>query len=164
MMVVRCAVLGALVVLLPGSGWSQTVSFSRTDYPASAAPRGIVAADFNRDGATDLAMVNTGRDSLNILINATGRGEGFVQSEIVLGGGPFDVAPADLNHGAVIDLVVANADLHTIDVILGKTAGGFEPPVHIPAPGNPCAVSVADVNGDFKASSSIRLCSRRRST
>ena len=139
------------LLLLPATTWSQTVSFSRTDYASAPAPRGIAAADFNRDGAMDLALVNTGRDSLDVLINATGSGQGFVRTyEIPLGGGPFDIAAADLNGDAVVDIVVANADLNTIDVILGQAAGGFEPPVHIAATGNPRGVAIADVNGDLK--------------
>lgn len=145
------SLLTAIVLLLPAVTWSQTLSLSRRDYPVSPAPRGIVAADFNRDGAMDLALANTGRDSVSVLLNLTGRGQGFVQTyDIVLGGGPFDIAAADIDSDGVVDLIVANADLNTIDVILGRTEGGFEPPVHIPASGNPRGVAVADVNGDYR--------------
>jgi hypothetical protein len=142
---------GLTIVLsaLGTAGWAQTVSFSHADYVTSAAPRGIAAADFNRDGAIDLALANTGRKSVSVLINETGQGRGFVQRyDIVLGGGPFEVDASDVNHDGVVDLVVANADLNTIDIVPGRVDGGFEPPVHIPADGNPRGLAVADLDWD----------------
>ena len=139
----------AAFALLSTTVWAQTLTFSRADYATSDAPRGIAAADFNRDGAMDLALVNTGRKSVVVLMNETTQGRGFVQRyDIVLGGGPFEVAAADVNNDSVADLVVANADLNTIDVVLGRTAGGFEAPQHIAAAGFPRGVAVADLDWD----------------
>ena len=130
--------------------WAQTLTFSRADYASSDAPRGIATADFNRDGAMDLALVNTGRRSVAVLMNETTQGRGFVQRyEIVLGGEPFEVVAVDVNNDAVVDCaVVANADLNTIDIVLGRTAGGFELPQHIAAAGFPRGVAVADLDWD----------------
>jgi hypothetical protein len=148
-MLKTCCVIATAMSMFATTGWAQSPSFSRADYATSAAPRGIVAADFNRDGAIDLALANTGRKSVAVLINETAQGRGFVQRyDIVLGGGPFDVAAHDLNKDAVLDLVVANADLNTIDVVLGRVEGGFDPPVHIPAEGNPRGLAVADLDSD----------------
>ena len=139
----------AVLTLLSTTVWAQTLTFSRADYATSDAPRGIAAADFNRDGAMDLALVNTGRKSVAVLMNETTQGRGFVQRyDIVLGGGPFEVVAADVNNDSVADLVVANADLNTIDVVLGRTAGGFETPQHIAAAGFPRGVAVADLDWD----------------
>ena len=97
----------------------------------------------------DLALVNTGRKSVAVLMNETTQGRGFVQRyDIVLGGGPFEVVAADVNNDSVADLIVANADLNTIDVVLGRTAGGFETPQHIAAAGFPRGVAVADLDWD----------------
>src|SRR5215218_938787 len=116
-MLKTCTLMSAMVVTVATTAWGQTLTFSRADYSTSAAPRGIAAADVNRDGAVDLVLVNTGRKSVAVLMNETAQGRGFVQRyDIVLGGGPFDVAVADLNHDSVADLIVANADLNTIDL------------------------------------------------
>jgi hypothetical protein len=135
------------VLLVSNAGFAQTPPFQRTDYATADAPRGIATADFNRDGAPDLALVNNGRKSVAIMMNETGAGRGFVQRyEIALGGGPFEVAAADLNNDGVADLVVANADLNTIDIVLGRVAGGFEAPEHLAAAGFPRGVTIADID------------------
>ena len=147
MFIPRTLPSAALLVLVSTAGFAQTPVFSRTDYLTSDAPRGIATGDFNRDGAPDLALVNTGRKSVAILMNE--KGEGFVQRyEIVLGGGPFDVVTGDVNHDSVLDLVVANADLNTIDVVLGRVSGGFEAPEHLAAAGFPRGVALADITVD----------------
>lgn len=149
MLTTRTLPFAAVVLALATTVQAQTPTFSRTDYPTSDAPRGMTTGDFNRDGAMDLALVNTGRKSVTVLMNETTLGRGFVQRyEIVLGGGPFEVAAADLNRDAVVDLVVANADLNTIDVVFGRQAGGFDPPEHLAAAGFPRGVAVADLDWD----------------
>jgi hypothetical protein len=145
----RTLPVAGILLLFAAAGQAQTPAFSRTDYPTSDAPRGIATADFNRDGALDLALVNTGRQSVTVLMNETTQGRGFVQRyEVVLGGGPFEVAAADLNRDAVIDMVVANADLNTIDIVFGRQAGGFDAPQHVAAAGYPRGVAVTDLDWD----------------
>src|SRR4051812_6381841 len=109
-MFTRALTTTALFLLLASSAsLAQTPTFARSDYPTSDAPRGIAAGDFNRDGATDLAVVNTGRKSVAVLMNEVTQGRGFVQRfDIVLGGAPFEVATGDVNGDGVLDLVVAN--------------------------------------------------------
>src|SRR5215211_2761310 len=58
----------AMLILLASPGRAQTPTFARIDYPTSDAPRGIATGDFNRDGAMDLALVNTGRKSVVVLM------------------------------------------------------------------------------------------------
>ena len=128
---------------------AQAPSFSRTDYPSARGARGVVAGDFNRDGAVDLALANNGEKSVTILTNQTGAGRGFtVAQRIMLGGGPFDIAAADLDNDSVTDLVVANADLNSIDILLGEPDGTFQPPVQRPVAGNPRGVAIAQMNQD----------------
>ena len=147
-MKLTCELTGAaLLALLSTTVWAQAPTFSRTDYLTSDAPRGIAAGDFNRDGGMDLALVNTGRKSIAILMNE--KGEGFIQrDEIVLGGGPFEVVTGDVNKDGVLDLVVANADLNTIDIVRGRVSGGFEAPEHLAAAGFPRGVAMADLDWD----------------
>lgn len=139
------AIAGCLAIAVS----AQPLSFSRTDYPSGPGPRGVVAGDFNRDGAVDLALASNGEKSVTILTNQTGAGRGFtVAQRIILGGGPFDIVAADLNNDSVIDLVVANADLNSIDILVGQPDGTFQQPVQRPVSGNPRGVAIAHMNQD----------------
>ena len=130
---------------------AQPLSFARTDYPSAPGPRAIASADFNRDGAIDLALADNGDKGVTILLNFTGAGRGFVSNQrIPLGGGPFDIAAADLNNDSIIDLVVANADLSSIDVLLGESDGTFGAPLQVAVPGYPRGAAIADLNYDGK--------------
>jgi hypothetical protein len=55
---------------------AQPLSLARTDYPSAPGPRAIASADFNRDGAIDLALADNGEKSVTILLNFTGAGRG----------------------------------------------------------------------------------------
>ena len=43
---------------------AQPVTFIRSDYGSASGARAIVSADFNRDGAPDLAQANNGRNTV----------------------------------------------------------------------------------------------------
>src|SRR5690242_19720308 len=98
-MLKTCARTLTVLLMVAAPARAQSLTFSRADYGTSPAPRGIASGDFNRDGAPDLVLVNTGRKSVAVLMNETAQGHGFVQRyDIVLGGGPFDLAVGDLNN------------------------------------------------------------------
>src|SRR4026209_456466 len=77
----RAGGIGAIAVCLAVAVSAQAPSFSRADYRSASGPRGVVAGDFNRDGASDLALANNGEKSVTILINQTGSGRGFVVAQ-----------------------------------------------------------------------------------
>jgi len=145
------AVLAATVldtVALASIASAQSLTVARDDYPSSLGARGIVAADFNRDGWMDYATANEGPSGLSVLLNRGPAGRGFAASFIPLSGGPFDVAAGDLNKDAIPDVAVANADANTIDILFGRAAGGFTTPWRISTAGNPRGISIADIDGD----------------
>ena len=145
----RDAVALGVFLFLATAAAAQPPSFQTDDASATTAPRGIVAADFNRDGWPDLALAGNGRKSVAILLN-NGRGQrGFTLArDIVIGGGPFDIAAGDLNRDGAPDLAVANADADAITILLGRGDGSFAAPLNVPAPGNPRGVALADLNHD----------------
>src|SRR5688572_1782489 len=100
---------GVGVLAVAAAAHAQSVDFSRADTRSAPDGRAIVAADFNRDGATDLAQANGAGDSITVLL---GRREGGFAApiEVAVGDGPIDLAVADVNRDARPDLVVANAD------------------------------------------------------
>jgi type II secretory pathway component GspD/PulD (secretin) len=137
-------------------------TFPRTDFTVGAVPVAITAADFDNDGARDLATANSQDNSITVLLNQ-GNGN-FAQatgSPIALGAneqGPEAIASGvfrltDATHlRQPADLVIANAGSNTVSVLLGNGDGTF-----VEAAGSPFAVGtqpravvVADFNGDGK--------------
>jgi hypothetical protein len=104
-----------------GIAWNaaaQAPAFLRLDYASDAGARGIVSADFDRNGWPDIAQANTGRNSVSILLN----GEAVLRHafELPVGAGPFDLATADFNRDGIADLAVANADGHSVSILIGR--------------------------------------------
>ena len=121
-------------------------------------PVGITAADFNQDGALDLATV-TACCTLSVFL---GQGDGgfthradytqFVST-------PSQVLSADFNGDGILDLVVVGGDVY---VLLGNGDGTFQKPKRVAATPTGCsfgpALYVTDFNGDGKAD--LAYCER----
>ncbi len=116
-------------------------------YPVGLSPSDVVAADFNGDGIPDLAVVNSGDDSLSILL---GQGDGtFVPAGVYATGlMPDSIAVGDFNGDGIPDLVVANHDSNTLTVYLGQGDGSFQAAGTYESTLFPSSVIVGDFNGD----------------
>ncbi|HEX2342338.1 MAG TPA: VCBS repeat-containing protein [Vicinamibacterales bacterium] len=125
---------------------SQLINFHRL--PSTPRARGIVAADFDRNGWIDLAHANFGSNTVTILLNQRRSDPAFVRAmDVPVGAGPFDLATGDFNCDGIVDLAVANADAHTISILTGRSSGGFTR-VDLPAPRGPRGIDAAHVNDD----------------
>lgn len=114
-------IVGANGVFFEGFSWSFTAEVFRRSYgvfetpmsyPAGNDPRGVAAADFDRDGDTDLAVCICGvypqPGSIALLRN---QGDGSFASPQLFSLGsadPLDVFAADLDGDLYIDLAVAH--------------------------------------------------------
>ncbi|UWZ84551.1 FG-GAP-like repeat-containing protein [Occallatibacter riparius] len=124
--------------------------FQFTQKSSSAAgtnPFSIAAADFNHDGWPDVAVTNSGDNTVGILL---GNGDGTFQPQVTyaVGAGPFAVATGDFNNDGNPDLAVTNFSANTVSILLGKTDGTFQPQRTYATGGGPVAVAVGDFNFD----------------
>ena len=79
----------------------------------------MVAADFDRDGNWDLAVVNPATNTLSIF-KGDGRGGLTPAGTYLVGHTPVSVAVADLNGDKMPDLVVSNKDSRSVQVFLNR--------------------------------------------
>jgi hypothetical protein len=114
-------------------------------------PTHLAAADFNRDGKLDLAVVDH-ETGITAILNGAGDGS-FSVSDTSLGffSNPVAIVAADFNGDGRPDLAVSNADpINTVQVSL-QDSQGFSQVSPLPLTfGDPKDVAVADVDGDGK--------------
>ena len=110
-------------------------------------PLALVAADFNGDGAADLAVLDQWGGRLYVL---SGRGDGTFENgpplRITGGTDAFALVLGDFNHDGVWDLA-ATGD-NGVGVLIGRGDGTFAAPLHYGATGFPLGLAAADFNGD----------------
>ena len=115
-------------------------------------PSGVVAADLNADGNTDLAVAHSDSNDVRVLIGdgAGGFAPGYSSR---VGGSPAQVAIADLNGDGHVDLALPVwQENWRIAVLLGDGAGRFAPgpPVGIGVRHGTTQIALADLNGDAR--------------
>ena len=106
--------------------WRETATF-----PLPGAPRDAVLADFDRDGASDVAALAAEAGALALVFAFNdGRGGLARTTSLRLHGAPVALAAADLNLDGAVDLLVASepagrGEPSALHVLLGDGAGGF---------------------------------------
>ena len=144
----------SLDVLL-GSGSGSFVLQANSPATGGRAPYDMTMADVNGDGRPDALVVNTGGNTMGVLLN-NGSGNFTLQATAPFTGGrPNSITVADVNGDGLPDALVTNsiANTSTLGVLLGNGAGGFTLQASTPLTGtgiSATAVVVADVNGDGK--------------
>ncbi|MGH9792022.1 MAG: FG-GAP repeat domain-containing protein [Candidatus Acidiferrales bacterium] len=144
-------------LLYSASHAQQPPLLSRAGAPlrVGPGPADPVAGDFDGDGKLDIALANSGANSVTILL---GDGRGGLREAP---GSPFNAGPkphllaaGDFNRDGKLDLAVTEHDSNDVRVFLGHGSGRFAA-----APGSPFAaltrtpphnhgLSAGDVNGD----------------
>jgi hypothetical protein len=136
------------VAILLGHG-DGTFTVTGNSLPVGEYPSSIVAADFNGDGKTDLAVTISETNSVDVFL---GNGDGTfntVSASPSTGNYPVSMVTADFNGDGRPDLAVANAGDSTVTILLGQGNGNFTPAsINLSSSVSPVSIAAADFNGD----------------
>ncbi len=145
-------VANSRVAIWLGNGNGGFTQATGSPYGVGSGPTSVAIADFNRDGRPDLAIANSGANTLSILMqNSDGSFSPSSAGLLTTGAAPVFVTSGDFNKDGLPDLAVANSTDGTVLVLLGDGAGGF-PVRHTYATGSsPSFISVSDFNNDGNA-------------
>jgi FG-GAP-like repeat len=134
---------GTVSILLrsPGGGFTAEAG---SPVAVSAAPVGITAADFDRDGRPDLAVAaNSG--AIDVLHRNAGGG--FTREAIPYGSTPNSVAAADFDGDGRPDIATVDLGTDTFGVLLNPAPPPAPTPTPLPSPVAGKTVNVAPVSG-----------------
>jgi hypothetical protein len=144
---------------------SQVVNAStfaaKVDFATGVGPYSTVIADFDRDGKPDIAVSNSGNNSVSVFRNISTiasitAGSFAAKVDFTAGTSPHGIAVGDVDGDGKLDFVVPNWDSNTISVFRNTSTAGtisaasFAPKVDFAASSNPSTVAIADVDGDGK--------------
>jgi hypothetical protein len=120
---------------------------------AGDSPTAIATADFNLDGATDMAIANFLSNTVSLrLSNGLGSFVGYQGPPPATGMNPSSIAAGDFNLDGNYDMAIANQASNNLTILLGNSNGVFTPAAGSPfAVGMlPQCVAVGDLNLDGK--------------
>jgi hypothetical protein len=137
----QSANLAHAVNAMPAGGFQAAVS-----YPAGTSTSGLAVADFDGNGALDLAVCDYG-GQVNLFL---GKSNGTFQVPVITAsGGGCALATGDFNGDGKVDLALAGQG--GVNILIGNGGRTFQAPSLYAIVGSPEMVAVADFNGDGKA-------------
>jgi hypothetical protein len=142
--------------------FTSTPTGTYTTGKAGTGPTSMVVADFNADGALDVAVSNAKRNSISVIL---GNGDGTFNTQQIQawyapkGMGFFAIAAGDVNGDGRQDLVIGHEGSSRlphpqeyIDVLLGNGNGTFTAPFTFATgdlePLQPASIALGDFNRD----------------
>jgi hypothetical protein len=148
--IVLTSKFGSLYVFLGhgnGDFSLTTVYYAATGYGSK--PISIVVADFNHDSNLDLAVTNSGTESIDVFL---GYGNGTLSRPTTYQTGrdsfPYFLITGDLNNDNQLDIVIS--DSNSFGVLLGCGDGTFltEKKYFVTDSSHPVSIAVGDFNND----------------
>jgi hypothetical protein len=137
------------ILLGNGDGTFTAAPSSPLVLPSGSSPTSIAVGDFNKDGFSDLAVVNMGANTVSVFL---GNGDGTFKppTTVVTGSAPTSIVAAAFNPSApsIIDLAVTNSTDNTLEVFIGNGDGTFQKGVTYNTGVTPNYVAAADVDVD----------------
>jgi hypothetical protein len=148
----QCTTTGVVSVLLGRRDGTFRPRHQFVAGPPDSTADYLAAADFNGDGALDVAVVNTKINVFGKVSILLGNGDGTFQLPVSYDTGPVPVAVAtgDFNGDRHIDMAVINTSTGDVSILLGKGDGTFKAAVNYLTETSPQGITVADFNHDSK--------------
>jgi len=142
------AALAAFGVALPATALAGDATF-RAVAPVNVGlnPQSVAIADLNGDGIQDLAVANSGDDSVSALVGS-GSGTFTPMPTRSVGNAPHSVAVGDFNGDGFQDLATADFNVKTVTLLPGTGSGAFPLAASLSTGVNPESLAVGDFNGD----------------
>jgi hypothetical protein len=142
------------ILLNDGNGYFGIITSYFTG--SFSTPKFIAVGDFNNDNRSDLAIANSGRNNIGIMLG-NGNGDFGVQITFSTGvfSSPYAIAIGDFNGDDQLDLAVTNQDAENVGILLGIGNGTFLTPITF----STGAGSFPDmiVSGDFNRDGKLDL-------
>ncbi len=136
------------VRLFLNDGAGRYSTFTVIPLPGGAVPSPNEGADFNNDGFLDLAIGNTGNDSVTVLLG-NGAGGFVTAANYPASTAVRGLAIGDLDGDGDQDIVTANRTGNNVSVLLNQGGGTFANPLQLESSGNQeTACALADANHD----------------
>ena len=108
----------------------------------------VVLADFNRDGATDIALGCSDGSNGGVTV-ILGNGDGTFRAPVSYSTGDvFGIAVGDFNNDGLLDIAISDQTQKNITILLGNGDGTFTGGTTISTPFPSHGVVVGDFNGD----------------
>ena len=138
--------------MMLGNGDGTFTAAAGSPIDVGTAPYAVISRDFlDSDGNIDLAVANSGDDTVSILLgNGDGTFTPATGSPFVVGTTPYSLTSGDFDGDGFVDLAVANHKSSNISILVGDGHGVFAPtiPAVFSAGNNPDAIVAADLNTD----------------
>ena len=140
------------VSVLLGNGKGVFTAASGSPFAVGSEPDSVAVGEFSGDAVPDLAVVNSGDNTVTVLLGNGAGGFTPGPGPYKVGSGPDAVVVADFNADGNPDLAIANFIDSTVTVLLGNGAGGFTgaqgSPVAVGTNTEPASLAVGDFGGD----------------
>ncbi|MEM7230645.1 MAG: VCBS repeat-containing protein [Planctomycetota bacterium] len=129
----------------PSGEWSLDANFE-----APLSTRDIAIADFDRNGAPDLALLDSANGVISLRYREAPRDpSGFAsRRDYEVGPHPHSMTYGDFNRDGIQDFAVALSGRSRIALLISTDAAEYGAPVELQVTGNPRTVASGDLNGD----------------